>query len=131
MNKLISAKWAGNLLLAALGLLAVFHILVLLTVVPANIVWGGAIQSSASLFTLEMIALIITLGLAAIIAAKAGYIGSMRFKTAINIGTWFVFAMLLLSLLGNLASAVAVENLLFAPIIVVLAFCAFRLAIEK
>ena len=131
MNKLISAKWAGNLLLAALGLLAVFHILVLLTVIPANIVWGGAIKSSASLFTLEMISLLVTLGLAAIIAAKAGYIATMRFKTAINIGAWSVFAILLLSLLANLASGVAVENLVFAPIIVVLAFCAFRLAIEK
>lgn len=131
MNKLISAKWAGNLLLGAFGLLSVFHILVLLTVIPANIVWGGAIQDSTSLFTLEMISLVVTLFLAALVAAKAGYIETRKFKTAINIGVWFVFAILLLSLAGNLASGVSFENLVFAPIIVILAFCAYRLAIEK
>jgi hypothetical protein len=132
MNKLISPKLAGNLLLGALGLLAVFHILVLLRVLPADIVWGGAIQnSSTSLFPLEMISLLVTLLFAFVIAAKAGYIKAFRFQTAVNIGVWLVFAILLLSMLGNFASGVAFENLIFAPIAVVLAFCAYRLAIEK
>ena len=132
MNKLISAKWAGNLLLGALGLLAVFHSLVLLQVLPASIVWGGAIENSPeSLFPLEMISLVVTLLLAAMVAAKTGYIETTRFKTAINIGVWFVFAILVLSMLGNLASGVSFENLIFAPIAVLLAFCAYRLAIEK
>ena len=132
MNKLISTKLAGNLLLGALGLLAVFHILVLLRVLPADIVWGGAIQnSSTSLFPLEMISLLVTLLLAVVIAAKAGYIKALRFQMAVNIGVWLVFAILLLSMVGNFASGVAFENLIFAPIAVVLAFCAYRLAIEK
>jgi hypothetical protein len=132
MNKLISTKLAGNLLLGALGLLAVFHILVLLRVIPADIVWGGAIQdSTTSLFALEMISLFVTLLFAVVIAAKAGYIKAFRFQTAVNIGVWVVFAILLLSMIGNFASGVAFENLIFAPIAVLLAFCAFRLAIEK
>ena len=132
MNKLISTKLAGNLLLGSLGLLAVFHILVLLRVLPADIVWGGAIQNSpTSLFPLEMISLLVTLLLAVVIAAKAGYIKTFRFRTAVNIGVWVVFAILLLSMVANFASGVAFENLIFVPIAVVLAFCAYRLAIEK
>jgi hypothetical protein len=132
MKKLISTKLAGNLLLSVLSLLAVFHILVLLRVLPANIVWGGAIQnSSTSLFPLEMISLLVTLLFAVVIAAKAGYIKAFRFQTAVNIGVWLVFAILLLSMVGNFASGVAFENLIFAPIAVVLALCAYRLAIEK
>ena len=132
MNKLISTKLAGNLLLGSLGLLAVFHILVLLRILPAEIVWGGAIQNSTtSLFPLEMISLFVTLLFAVIIAAKAGYIKAFRFQMAVNIGVWVVFAILLLSMLANFASGVAFENLIFAPIAVVLAFCAYRLAIAK
>jgi hypothetical protein len=132
MNKLISPKLAGNLLLGALGLLAVFHILVLLRVLPADIVWGGAIQNSTtSLFPLEMISLLVTLLFAVVIAAKAGYIKASRFQAAVNIGVWIVFAILLLSMVANFASGVAFENLIFAPIAVVLAFCAYRLAVEK
>lgn len=132
MNKLISTKLAGNLLLGSLGLLAIFHILVLLTVIPTDIVWGGAIQNSpTSLIPLEMISLVVTLLFAVVIAAKAGYIKAFRFQLAVNIGAWVVFAILLLSMLANFASGVAFENLIFAPIAVTLAFCAYRLAIEK
>ena len=132
MNKLISTRLAGNLLLGSLGLLAVFHILVLLRVLPADIVWGGAIQNSTkNLVPLETISLVVTLLFAVVIAAKAGFIKAFRFQTAVNIGIWVVFAILLLSMLANFASGVAFENLIFAPIAVVLAFCAYRLAIEK
>jgi hypothetical protein len=132
MNKLISAKLAGNLLLGSLGLLAVFHVCVLLRVIPADIVWGGAIQNSTtSLFLLETISLVVTLLFAVIISAKAGYIKALRFQSAVNIGAWVVFALLLLSMVANFASGVAFENLIFAPITVVLAFCAYRLAREK
>lgn len=132
MNKLISTRLAGNLLLGSLALLAVFHILVLLSVIPADIVWGGAIQKSTrSLFPLEMISLLVTLLLAVVIAAKAGYIKTVRFQAVVNIGVWLVFAILLLSMVANFASGVAFENLIFAPIAVVLAFCAYRLAIAK
>ena len=132
MNKLISTRLAGNVLLGTLVLLAVFHILVLLRVLPADIVWGGAIQNSTeNLFPLEMISLVVTLLFALIIAAKAGFIKAFRFQTAVNVGAWIVFAILLLSMIANFASGVAFENLIFAPIAVVLAFCAYRLAIEK
>lgn len=46
MKKLISVKLAGNILLAALGLLLIFHILVLLGAIPPDIVWGGMIQGA-------------------------------------------------------------------------------------
>ena len=132
MDKLMSTKLAGNLLLGSLGLLAVFHILVLLRVIPADIVWGGAIQNSTtSLFSLEIISLIVTLLFAVVIAAKAGYIKAFRFQAVVNVGVWVVFAILLLSMVANFASGVAFENLIFVPIAVVLAFCAYRLAIEK
>ena len=132
MKNLISAKLAGNILLAALGLLFVFHILVLLRVLPPDIVWGGQIQGvEANLITLETIALLVTLLFMLIIAAKTGYIRAGKLSGAVNIGVWLIFAFMLLNTSGNLASGVSFENLVFAPITVLLAFCAFRLAIEK
>ncbi len=132
MKNLISAKLAGNVLLGSLGLLLVFHILVLLGVIPANIVWGGMIQEAQSnLVTLEVIALLVTGLFMLIIAAKLGYIQVGKLSGIVNIGIWLIFAFLLLNTLGNLASGVSFENLVFAPITIILAFCAFRLAIER
>jgi hypothetical protein len=132
MKKLISAKLAGNILLTALGLVLVFHLLVLLRVIPSDIVWGGRIQGvPENLLTLEIIALLITLFFMLIIAAKADYIQAGKLSGTVNIGVWLIFAFLILNTLGNLASGVSFENLIAAPITIILALCALRLAIEK
>jgi len=130
MKRLITAKLAGNILLASLGLLLVFHVLVLLGIVPADIMWGGQ-ATSANLITLEMVALIVTLFFGFIITAKTGYINVGIFAVVVNILVWVVFLFLILNTLGNLASGVSAENFIFAPITLVLAFCALRLALEK
>jgi hypothetical protein len=132
VKKLISAKLAGNILLVSFGLLIVFHILVLLRVIPSSIVWGGQIGgSSANLHTLELISLIVIVIFAIVVAMKLDYIKASRFKKAIAIGVWVIFAYLVLNTVGNLASGVSLENLIFAPISLISAFFAYRLAIEK
>jgi hypothetical protein len=132
MKKLISAKLAGNILLVSFGLLTIFHVLVLLHVVPSNIVWGGQIGGSpTNLLTLEIISLLMTVVFAIVIAAKMDYIKAGKLKKAIAVGVWIIFAYLILNTVGNLASAVSFENLIFTPITLILAFLALRLAIEK
>ncbi|NWG07195.1 MAG: hypothetical protein HXY35_10995 [Chloroflexi bacterium] len=130
MKKLISAKLAENVLLVALGLLLIFHVLVLLKVLPANMIWGGQ-ANAGNLLMLESIALVVTMLFGLTIAAKTGYVNAGKFAGVVNVLVWLIFAFLLLNTLGNLASGVSAENFIFAPITLILAFCAFRLAIEK
>lgn len=132
MKKIISLKWAGNLLLIAFGLLAVFHLLVLLGVVPPDIVWGGQIgNSTARLRTLETISLMITIAFAVVVAAKMNYIQAGRLRKVVNLLLWVMFAYSILNLMGNLASGISFENLVFAPVTFIMAVLILRLAIEK
>ena len=132
MKKLISAKSAGNILLVLFGLLVVFHILVLLDLLPSNIVWGGqASEAPSTLRTLETISLIFTILFAIVVAAKIGYIKVGKFVRVINILLWIIFAYVLLNIAGNLASSTSLEKLVFTPITIVAAFLVLRLAIEK
>jgi hypothetical protein len=131
MKKLISARAAGNLLLIALGMLAIFHILVLFNLVPSTIIWGGRVgETPADLFTLEILALLVTAIFAAIVAAKVGYILPGRSNLAVTIGLWIIFAYLLLNTIGNLLAGATFEKVVFTPITLILAFCALRLALE-
>ena len=130
MKKLITAKLAGNILLVSLGLLLVFHILVLLKIVPADIIWGGQ-ANARNLITLEIIAIVVTLFFGFVIAAQTGYINVGKFAVVVNILVWIIFLFLVLNTLGNLASGISAESLIFAPVTIVLALCAFRLALEK
>jgi predicted membrane-bound spermidine synthase len=126
MKKWISAQ------LAAFGLLFIFHILVLLRIFPADIVWGGQIRDvQANLITLESIALIVTLLFILIIAARLGYIRAGRLSGLVNLGVWLLFTFLALNTLGNLVSGVTFESLFAAPLTILLALCALRLALEK
>jgi hypothetical protein len=59
------------------------------------------------------------------------YIQAGKLLGVVNVGVWLILVFLLLNMLGNLASGVSFENLIAAPITIILALCAFRLAIEK
>ena len=132
MRKIISVGLAGKILMGALTLLVFLHVLILLKVVPSDIIWGAQINnSSTNLIMLETIALAVTLVFIGIVAVKMDYIKLGKFKRATNVGVWVIFGYLILNTVGNLASGVSAENLVFAPITLVLAFCALRLAIEK
>jgi hypothetical protein len=132
MKNIISAKLAGNILLLSMIVLIIFDVLILFKVLPSNIVWGGQIKNSGTnLIVLELTAILVTLIFAFIVAAKTGYIKVGRFSGAIHIGIWIIFGYLVLNTIGNLASGVSFENLIFAPITFLLALFALRLAIEK
>ena len=114
MKKLVSVKVAGNILLISLGIMVIFHVLVLLNIVPSDIVWGGQIgDSQTNLLTLEIIALLMTMVILVIIAAKMNYINVIKFKRGINFGVWLIFVFLILNTVLNLASGVSFENLIF------------------
>jgi len=131
MKKLISVQLAGNVLLVIFGLLIVFHILVLLNLLPSDMVWGGQAGTSATrLRVLETVSLIFTVLFAVIVAAKIDYITVPRFKRVITVLLWVIFVYLLLNTAGNLASGSSVEKLVFTPITIVAAFLVLRLAIE-
>jgi hypothetical protein len=132
MKKIMSANLAGKILLGAFALMLVLHALILLQVVPSNIVWGGQVNADQSnLLSLEIVAITLTLVFTGIVAQKLKLLKTVESKKAINVGVWIVFAYLILNTLGNFASGITAETLFFGPLTIVMAFCAFRLAIEK
>jgi predicted membrane-bound spermidine synthase len=80
---------------------------------------------------LEIVALAVTLFFGFVIAAKTGYVNVGKFAGVVKVLVWIIFIFLLLNTLGNLASGVSAESFIFAPITLMLALCALRLAIEK
>jgi hypothetical protein len=71
MTKFISARLAGNIMLTVLALLLIFHILLLLGIIPQTIAWGGQLDdSSNNIIMFELIAFFVLLFFALIIAIK-------------------------------------------------------------
>lgn len=132
MKKWITAKLAGKTLLLLLILLSVFHLLVVFSIIPSSIVWGGQTGNSTSnLVVLELVSPLITLVFILIIALKSGYLKINKFTKSINIGVWVIGVFFLLNTIGNITSAVIIENLVFGPLTLIMAILALRLALEK
>lgn len=131
MKRLINARWAANLLLSALGALALFHVLVMARVVPARVVWGGQLDvPKEGMIVLEVVALAVTLLFALIVAMKGDYITVPGLRGVAKVGMWVVFGYFVLNVVGNLASVSSVEMLIFTPVTILLAILALRLALE-
>jgi uncharacterized protein YacL len=132
LRGLISARTAANVLLGVLTLLAVFHVLVALGILPAALVWGGrATASPLDPVLLETISLVVTLLFALIVVAHVGYLRSPGLRAAARYGIWLVFAYFTFNIIGNAASLSSLESLIFTPVSFVLAILALRLALER
>ena len=130
MRKLISAKLAGNIILIVLALLGIFHLLLILGIVPQTIAWGGQTdESSDNIVVLELVAFVVLLFFALIVAIKIGYVKlKLNF---VNVGLWVMFVYFVLNAVGNLASTNLMETIIFTPVTIILALLSLRLAIEK
>ena len=131
MKNLINFKLAGKITITIIVLLIIFHILLLLGVVPSDIVWGGKAPDEATIIKLEIFSLVTSLIFLAVICAKLKQSRNMKFRKVINIAVWIIFGYFLLNIVGNLASGVTIEKLIFTPITIILSILLFRLAIEK
>jgi hypothetical protein len=131
MKKLVSVKWSGNTILVSLVIMLVVHLLIVLKIIPYTFVWGGQIKDTSSLYLLEGFSILTTLLFILIICLKIGHIQMNKFKKTTQIGAWILALYLLLNTIGNLASGVTFEKLMFTPITVILTFLAFRVATDK
>jgi hypothetical protein len=132
MKKLISAILAGRLLVILLALLAIFHVLIILQIVPLGSAWGGQVSnSSADLLVLELLALVVILMFALVVKAKLNLVRRGKRGKAIDLGLWLMAVYFLLNTVGNLLSRVALESFLFAPLALIMTLLAIRLVLEK
>jgi hypothetical protein len=131
MKKLISIKLASNIIITINTIALLMHILILLTILPYDFVWGGRLKSEGDLILFESISIVVQILFISIIAVKAGYVFKGKLKRTVNVGTWVMFGLMVLNTIGNLASSSGLETTVMTPLTIVLALLVLRLAIEK
>ncbi|MGV3588417.1 MAG: hypothetical protein ACO1OF_15540 [Adhaeribacter sp.] len=71
MSNLFSTRIAAIGLLLILSLIVIFHLLVMVGVIPFNIVWGGRLKSTSEMLLFETISIFMNLIMLAVVAIKA------------------------------------------------------------
>ena len=131
MKEIVSRKTSGIILIICLLTLMVFHILVILKILPSNIVWDGQMDNGLSVLFLEIAALVLTAFFILIAAAKTGYIKSHRLRKAANAGIWVIVVFFSFNIAGNLMAKTYLEKLVFTPLSILMVICSIRLATKS
>lgn len=107
------------------GLNILFHLGIILGLIPSDIVWGSRIQSQGQFYLLEAVSL----------AFNGLFIGIMLHRLEIwklpigpkllSLSLWFMAIFFLLNTLGNLMSKNSFEQMIFSPMTLLLSICLF------
>lgn len=128
MSPALTHRLAVSVLLIILSLVIIFHLLVLIGIIPFDIVWGGRLKDRQQMVAFETVSLVLNSVMLFIVSIKAGLIKIPIHITIIRVALWLMFALFVLNTVGNLLSKNQLEQIIFTPLTAILAICCFRLA---
>lgn len=129
MQTLMNPDFIGNLLLTLLGLLFVFHLLVITGIVPYGIVWAGKIQNRQQLLRMESASLVILTLAVLLVLMRMGYLDWVDNPIILQGGMWLLFALFTLNTLGNMTAKSPFEKYGFGSLTILMAGCCLVLAL--
>ncbi len=104
----------NNALKIFLGLLitvVLFHISILIQIIPYAITWGGRLQNDTEMYAFEAISILINVFLLWVLSMKGGFAKFKFSAKSVNIILWVFFVIFILNTIGNLFSRTLFEKL--------------------
>jgi hypothetical protein len=118
-------------LLIILSLFVIFHLLILLRVIPFEMVWGGRLKNASQMLSFETVSIVINLIMLAGVGVYAGILQLKINPMVIKAGFGIMFVLFLLNTIGNLSSENEWEKMVFTPLTLLLSLFSLRLALGK
>ena len=100
------------LLLAVTILSLIFHLLIIIGVIPYALTWGGKLESTKEMLVFETISIVINLFFIHTLLQKGSYIRSTYSKKFIRIILWVFFILFILNTAGNIQAVTTFEKCL-------------------
>jgi hypothetical protein len=91
-----------NTLLLISALVTVFHLLILVRLIPYEITWGGNLKTVEEMYVFETLSILINLFFVFILLQKGEYIRYVMGRKTVNIILWIFFVLFTLNTIGNL-----------------------------
>lgn len=88
----------------------VFHLLILVKIIPYEITWGGKIESDTEMYVFEILSIIINSFFLYVLLQRGNYVKSVFGEKTLSIILWIFFAIFVLNTVGNLFAETAVEK---------------------
>ncbi|WP_202615986.1 hypothetical protein [Edaphocola flava] len=119
---MMTNKLAIKILLGLVSAVILFHLCIIVKIIPYEITWGGRLKNDTEMYVSEAVSILINLFLGFILLIKGAFIRPYL-KQGINAILWVFFTLFLLNTIGNLFAkttfeqSFAVLTLIFAALI--------------
>ena len=112
-------------------LIILYHLLIVFSIIPYKLVWGGKLKSYNQMLMFEAISIIINCLIILVVLIKSGYIKRLQSPRLIKFALWFFVILFALNTIGNLFAENLLEKIVFTPITLIVSLLFYRLAIEE
>ncbi len=101
-----------NILVVISVLATIFHVLILVRVIPYEIAWGGRLKTVEEMYVFETISILINSFFIFILFQKGEYIRYFLGKKTVNLFLWIFFTIFALNTIGNVFAKTNFEKYL-------------------
>jgi hypothetical protein len=122
---------ANGGLIIILSLIVIFHLLVILRIIPFEIVWGGRLKNTSDMLVFETVSIALNLIMLSVVGINAGVFKLKINPMIIKAALWLMFGLFLINTIGNLFSLNQFEKIVFTPLTLLLSLFSLRLARSK
>jgi hypothetical protein len=128
---MIKNKVAKLILLVLLTITVLFHLLVILGIIPFENIWGGRLKDRKEMLQFETFSMVINLAFVVIVLVKSRFLNLKISPQIITILLWLMAILFALNTIGNLFAVNNLEKYIATPITLLLSILCFILAREK
>lgn len=106
----MSPKTAIKIMLWLVLSFTIFHLTILLKIIPYEITWGGRLRNDSEMYIFETLSIVINLFLGFVLLIKGGYIKEVLSLKVVNIVLWTFLVLFILNTVGNIVAETTFEK---------------------
>jgi len=131
MLKKIPELLALRLMMVLFSAVLIFHLLVIIDIIPFTIIWGGKMKTHEDMLVMEGVSIGINLLFLGIVLLRFYQRFNSSIVNKLRFVFWIFFVLFSLNTLGNLFAETLTETLVFTPLTIMLAVLSLRLALKN
>lgn len=106
----MNPKIAIKIMLWLLVIVIIFHLCIILKIIPYEITWGGRLKNDSEMYVFETISIIINLILFSILLIKGKYLKEIIPAKIVNVILWIFLVLFGLNTVGNILAKTNFEK---------------------
>ncbi len=107
----MNSKTAVKVMLCLVAAIMLFHLSIILKIVPYEITWGGRLKNDSEMYVFEMISILINLILGLTLLIKGSYIKQIVSLKIVTITLWIFLILFGLNTIGNVFAKANFEKI--------------------